>query len=122
MLSQILSSSAPSGSSPTDLETVSFKALPVLDVHPDQIGVVPATCRDAARRIVRDVLAGCKSVGNGNGSGFIVDEDIVRFVVVALRQVFSVLTWVNSLEEAQKITPVWAQLEYSFKRFLWLGS
>ncbi|KAG8685683.1 hypothetical protein FRC08_012971, partial [Ceratobasidium sp. 394] len=104
MLSQILSSSAPKTDAVTDLETVSFKALPVLDLHPDQIGVAPATCRDAARRIVRDILAGCKSVGNGHESGFVVEEDIV------------------SLEEAQRITPVWAQLEYSFKRFLWLGS
>ncbi|KAG8719790.1 hypothetical protein FRC09_010619, partial [Ceratobasidium sp. 395] len=104
MLSQLLSTSAPLTDAITDLETVSFKALPVVDVHPDQIGVAPATSRDAARRIVRDVLAGCKSVGNGHGNGFVVEEDIV------------------SLEEAQRITPVWAQLEYSFKRFLWLGS
>ncbi|KAG9102629.1 hypothetical protein FRC06_001582 [Ceratobasidium sp. 370] len=104
MLTQILSSSVPNRDTITDLETVSFKALPVLDLHPDQIGVAPATCRDAARRIVRDVWAGCKSVGNGHESGFIVEEDIV------------------SLEEAQRITPMWAQLEYSFKRFLWLGS
>ncbi|KAG8746915.1 hypothetical protein FRC10_003086 [Ceratobasidium sp. 414] len=104
MLSHILSSSAPNIDIATDLETVSFKALPVLDLHPDQIGVAHTTCRDAARRIVRDILAGCKSIGNGHESGFIVEEDIV------------------SLEEAQRITPVWAQLEYSFKRFLWLGS
>ncbi|CAE6441727.1 unnamed protein product [Rhizoctonia solani] len=107
MLSQILSASAPPpspGGIPNDLETVSFKALPVLDVHPDQIGVAPLTSRDAARKIVREVVAGCKNAGAGHESGFVVEEDIV------------------SLEQAQKITPVWAQLEYSFKRFLWLGS
>ncbi|KAG8763421.1 hypothetical protein FRC11_004032 [Ceratobasidium sp. 423] len=107
MLSQILSASAPPpspGGIPNDLETVSFKALPVLDVHPDQVGVAPLTSRDSARRIVREVVTGCRHVGAGHEPGFIVEEDIV------------------SLEQAQKITPVWAQLEYSFKRFLWLGS
>ncbi|KAJ1309598.1 hypothetical protein OPQ81_006371 [Rhizoctonia solani] len=92
------------GGVPNDLETVSFKALPVLDVHPDQVGVAPLTSRDSARKIVREVVAGCRDVGVGQESGFVVEEDIV------------------SLEQAQKITPVWAQLEYSFKRFLWLGS
>lgn len=91
MLSQILSASTPPpspGANPQDeLETVSFKALPVLDVNPDQIGVAPATCRDAARRMVRDILAGCRSVGSGHGSGFVVDEDIVRYVVSALTPV-----------------------------------
>ncbi|QRV85813.1 phosphatidylinositide phosphatase SAC2 [Ceratobasidium sp. AG-Ba] len=104
MLSQILSSSAANVDAVSDIETVSFKALPVLDVHPDQVGVAPVTCRDVARRIVRDVWAGCKSIGNGHQNGFVVDEDIV------------------SLQDAQRITPVWAQLEYSFKRFLWLGT
>ena len=127
MLSQILSASAPPpspGGNPEDeLETVSFKALPVLDVHPDQIGVAPGTCRDAARRIVRDVLAGCRSVGTGHGGGFVVDEDIVRYVVSAWHLLCLLDVYgVGSLEEAQRITPVWAQLEYSFKRFLWLGS
>lgn len=127
MLSQILSASAPPpspGGNPQDeLETVSFKALPVLDVHPDQIGVAPTTCRDAARRIVRDVLAGCRSAGAGHENGFVMDEDIVRYVVSS-RRALRVLNMdgVGSLEEAQRITPVWAQLEYSFKRFLWLGS
>ncbi|CUA68149.1 Phosphatidylinositide phosphatase SAC2 [Rhizoctonia solani] len=107
MLSQILSASAPPpspGGIPNELETVSFKALPVLDVHPDQVGIAPLTSRDSARKIVREVVAGCKNAGAGHESGFVVEEDIV------------------SLEQAQKITPVWAQLEYSFKRFLWLGS
>ncbi|CAE6471791.1 unnamed protein product [Rhizoctonia solani] len=107
MLSQLLSASAPPpspGGVPNDLETVSFKSLPVLDVHPDQVGVAPLTSRDAARRIVREVVAGCRSVGLDYEHGFVMEEDIV------------------SLEQAQKITPVWAQLEYSFKRFLWLGS
>ncbi|CAE6421011.1 unnamed protein product [Rhizoctonia solani] len=107
MLSQLLSASAPPPSPigvPSDLETVSFKALPVLDVHPDQIGVAPLTSRDAARRVVRDIAGGCRNAGTGQEAGFIIEEDIV------------------SLEQAQKITPVWAQLEYSFKRFLWLGS
>ncbi|KAH7341044.1 SacI homology domain-containing protein [Rhizoctonia solani] len=107
MLSQLLSASAPPpspGGIPNDLETVSFKSLPVLDVHPDQVGVAPLTSRDAARRIVREVVAGCRNVGVEYEHGFVLEEDIV------------------SLEQAQKITPVWAQLEYSFKRFLWLGS
>ncbi|ELU44953.1 hSac2 domain-containing protein [Rhizoctonia solani AG-1 IA] len=107
MLSQLLSASAPPPSpigAPSDLETISFKALPVLDVHPDQIGVAPLTSRDAARRAVREVAGACRNAGAGQEAGFIVEEDIV------------------SLEQAQKITPVWAQLEYSFKRFLWLGS
>ncbi|CAE6446019.1 unnamed protein product [Rhizoctonia solani] len=107
MLSQLLSASAPPPSpigAPSDLETVSFKALPVLDVHPDQIGVAPLTSRDAARRVVREVATGCRNAGAGQETGFIIEEDIV------------------SLEQAQRITPVWAQLEYSFKRFLWLGS
>ncbi|KAF8710360.1 Inositol phosphatase, partial [Rhizoctonia solani] len=107
MLSQLLSASAPPPSSigaPSDLEMISFKALPVLDVHPDQIGVAPLTSRDAARRAVREVAGACRNAGAGQEVGFIVEEDIV------------------SLEQAQRITPVWAQLEYSFKRFLWLGS
>ncbi|CAE6426462.1 unnamed protein product, partial [Rhizoctonia solani] len=105
MLSQLLSASAPPPSpigAPSDLETISFKALPVLDVHPDQIGVAPLTSRDAARRAVREVAGACRNAGAGQEAGFIVEEDIV------------------SLEQAQRITPVWAQLEYSFKRFLWL--
>ncbi|QRW27622.1 phosphatidylinositide phosphatase SAC2 [Rhizoctonia solani] len=105
MLSQLLSASAPPPSSigaPSDLETISFKALPVLDVHPDQIGVAPLTSRDAARRAVREVAGACRNAGAGQEAGFL------------LKKIF--------LEQAQRITPVWAQLEYSFKRFLWLGS
>jgi hypothetical protein len=82
MLSQLLSASAPPPSpigAPSDLETVSFKALPVLDVHPDQIGVAPLTSRDAARRVVREVAAGCRNAGAGQETGFIIEEDIVRY-------------------------------------------
>jgi hypothetical protein len=91
MLSQILSASAPPVSpegAVNDLETVSFKALPVLDVHPDQIGVAPSTCRDAARRIVRDVVAGCRSVGVGHDSEFVVEEDIVRYAILLVEAIF----------------------------------
>lgn len=81
MLPQILSASAPPspGGLANDLETVSFKVLPVLDLVPEQVGVAPPTCRDAARRIVRDVVAGCGSVEERHKE-LVVEEDIVRFV------------------------------------------
>lgn len=42
---------------------------------------------------------------------------------VLLRKLGSGVNWENfSLAEAQRMTTVFAKLEYNFKRLLWLGS
>lgn len=90
-----------------------FKALPVdqgsgSGVDSSETIVDPVlsapTCRAAVDIMVNMIRSACKDVGNGQDSHFIQERDIV------------------SLSEAQRMTTVYAKLEYGVKRLLWLGS
>ncbi|KAF8969687.1 SacI homology domain-containing protein [Flammula alnicola] len=61
-----------------------------------------ATCKEAVDRIVDQIQHACDDVGSGHGN-FVADEDVV------------------SLAEAQRMTSVYAKMEYGVKRLLWLG-
>ncbi|KAJ8462179.1 hypothetical protein ONZ45_g18030 [Pleurotus djamor] len=61
-----------------------------------------ANCKDAADLVVDTICQACEDIGNTH-SGIIVDEDIV------------------SLAEAQRMTSMYAKMEYGLKRLLWLG-
>ncbi|KAF8660603.1 hypothetical protein AX16_001582 [Volvariella volvacea WC 439] len=60
------------------------------------------TCREAADLIVESIRKACEDAGNG-GPEFVLEEDVV------------------SLADAQKMTSVYAKMEYGVKRLLWLG-
>ncbi|TFY55822.1 hypothetical protein EVG20_g9178 [Dentipellis fragilis] len=60
------------------------------------------TCQEAVELMVDAIRRACEDVGNVR-VGFVKDEDIV------------------SLAEAQKMTSVYAKMEYGLKRLLWLG-
>ncbi|KAF9532199.1 SacI homology domain-containing protein [Crepidotus variabilis] len=68
------------------------------------------TCREAGELIVKRVVGACEDVGGGQGQGggkgseFVVDEDVV------------------SLADAQRMTSMYAKMEYGVKRLLWLGA
>ncbi|KAF9014086.1 SacI homology domain-containing protein [Cyathus striatus] len=61
-----------------------------------------ASCKEAADLIVDSIQRACQDIGGGQGE-FVVNEDVV------------------SLSEAQKMTSVYAKMEYGVKRLLWLG-
>ncbi|KAF8163607.1 SacI homology domain-containing protein [Crassisporium funariophilum] len=61
-----------------------------------------ASCREAVSLIVERIARACDDVGGGHGD-FVKDEDVV------------------SLEDAQRMTSVYAKMEYGVKRLLWLG-
>ncbi|PPQ91427.1 hypothetical protein CVT25_014315 [Psilocybe cyanescens] len=62
-----------------------------------------ATCREAVDLIVERIERACEDVGGAQGKDFIVGEDVV------------------GLAEAQRMTSVYAKMEYGVKRLLWLG-
>jgi len=107
-LSKILSNAAFGTSNA--VVSAAFKALPV-----DHATNAPAadvedpvasatTCRDAVDMMVDMIRRGCVDIGSGTQPDFVVEKDIV------------------SLAEAQRMTTMYAKLEYNFKRLLWLGS
>ncbi|KAF9469322.1 SacI homology domain-containing protein [Collybia nuda] len=61
-----------------------------------------SSCQEAVDLIVDSIRRACEDVGAADGS-FVVDEDVV------------------SLAEAQRMTSVYAKMEYGVKRLLWLG-
>jgi len=87
--------------------TAAFKALPVdyATRAPDVEDPVASatTCRDAVDVMVDMMRKACADVGS-TIPDFVVEKDIV------------------SLAEAQRVTTMYAKLEYNFKRLLWLGS
>jgi len=62
-----------------------------------------SSCREAVDLIVDSIRRACEDVGAVSG-GFVTNEDVV------------------SLAQAQRMTSVYAKMEYGVKRLLWLGS
>ncbi|KAI8989706.1 SacI homology domain-containing protein [Trametes punicea] len=60
-------------------------------------------CKEAVDMIVDAIYQACKDIGNDH-PGFVTEADVV------------------SLAEAQRMTSVYAKMEYGVKRLLWLGS
>lgn len=83
-----------------------------------------ATCREAVDLIVERIERACGDIGGAQGKDFIVSEDVVR-CVLKLRAMsllrFLILSFRCSLAEAQRMTSVYAKMEYGVKRLLWLG-
>jgi len=61
-----------------------------------------SSCQEAVNLIVNSIWRACEDVGATDG-GFVTDEDVV------------------SVGEAQRMTSVYAKMEYGVKRLLWLG-
>lgn len=61
-----------------------------------------SNCKEATELIVDSIRKACEDIGGAHGD-FITDEDVV------------------SLAEAQRMTSVYAKMEYGVKRLLWLG-
>jgi phosphatidylinositol 4-phosphatase len=108
--------------------TAAFKALPTDHVQstPDVEDPVASatTCRGAVNLMVEMVRKACVDVGNALPD-FVVEEDIVRYVTLTstpARHSFVTSMLCESLSEAQRMTSIYAKLEYNFKRLLWLGS
>ncbi|KAH9001323.1 SacI homology domain-containing protein [Lactarius akahatsu] len=125
-LSRLLSSTAPPPPSPivdgSAAGTTSFAAFKALPIDPARTRrgddgstfVEPAdapeefagasTCREAVDHMVDCIVRACAdATGGGDSVSIVRQEDIV------------------SLAEAQKMTSVYAKMEYGVKRLLWLG-
>ncbi|RPD66400.1 hypothetical protein L226DRAFT_530498 [Lentinus tigrinus ALCF2SS1-7] len=111
-LSQIMSeAAAPAAGQETIF--AAFKALPVDPARsrretgsfiqsPDELSSAK-NCKEAVDMIVDAIRQACKDIGNERPD-FITEADVV------------------SLAEAQRMTSVYAKMEYGVKRLLWLGS
>ncbi|TDL25045.1 hypothetical protein BD410DRAFT_718891 [Rickenella mellea] len=112
-LSQMISGSRSVGDQLSSY--VAFKSLPVdpmhmrrakegfeeLSIGSDDLSRAE-TCKDAVNVIVDAIVRACADVGNSNPS-IVTESEIV------------------SLAEAQRMTTVYAKMEYGLKRLLWLG-
>lgn len=85
-----------------------------------------STCREAADLIVDKIYQACEDVGGGQND-FLVREDIVRqvFHLFCLLRHVCTSRFIDtsfSLADAQRMTSVYAKMEYGVKRLLWFGS
>lgn len=82
------------------------------------------TCREVADWIVAKIWSACEDVGGGSGSSASVGfrHNTTREGAVRLSDDFVRDGDVVSLAEAQRMTSVYAKMEYGVKRLLWLGS
>ncbi|TFK42309.1 SacI homology domain-containing protein [Crucibulum laeve] len=98
----------------------SFAAFKVLPIDPARIRRASSTnsgmyadasdelsgagsCREAVDLIVDSIYRACEDAGSAQGADFVKKEDVV------------------SLAEAQRMTSMYAKMEYGVKRLLWLG-
>lgn len=81
------------------------------------------TCREAADLVVDRIYKACEDIGGGQGQ-FVALEDVVRCVTTlsCSPALLSLNMTSISLGEAQRMTSVYAKMEYGVKRLLWLGS
>ncbi|KAI0723971.1 SacI homology domain-containing protein [Cerioporus squamosus] len=104
-LSQILSDAAAPAAG-QDTIFAAFKALPVDPARSRRENgsfIHAKNCKHAVDMIVDAIRQACKDMGNDR-QDFITEADVV------------------SLAEAQRMTSVYAKMEYGVKRLLWLGS
>ncbi|VDB82776.1 unnamed protein product [Peniophora sp. CBMAI 1063] len=114
-LSNLLAGAAPAPDTKTTF--AAFKALPVdparsrrgsaFSEPADELAGA-ATCQDAVELMVNVIRGACEDIGGGRSiegrtDAFVKDADIV------------------GLAEAQRMTTVYAKMEYGLKRLLWLG-
>lgn len=82
-----------------------------------------ATCREAVDLVVERIWRACDDVGGGQGA-FVTEEDVVRCVIGWIWRVWmgaDLHFSFSSVAEAQRITSMYAKMEYGVKRLLWLG-
>jgi len=79
-----------------------------------------SSCREAVDLIVDRIYHACEDMGGGQGR-FVTEEDVVRLVYVFLCAYNVDFLFFFSLEEARRMTSVYAKMEYGVKRLLWLG-
>ncbi|KAI0093512.1 SacI homology domain-containing protein [Irpex rosettiformis] len=111
-LSRILSSAA-APSLNNDITFAAFKALPIdpargrrengsfYEPADELTGAID--CRQAVNLMVDAIARACADAGGARGENFVKSADVV------------------SLQEAQRMTSVYAKMEYGVKRLLWLG-
>ncbi|PPQ63259.1 hypothetical protein CVT24_006784 [Panaeolus cyanescens] len=81
-----------------------------------------STCREVADWIVAKIWRACEDVGGGSGAGVGLGYNTARGRTVRSSDNFVKEEDVVSLAEAQRMTSVYAKMEYGVKRLLWLGS
>ncbi|KAG6335856.1 hypothetical protein ID866_3246 [Astraeus odoratus] len=97
-----------------DVVFAAFKVLPIdpARAHSDSAVVYgeptddlagAKTCKEVVDMMVSTIERACHKVGSGLQHDFVVEENVV------------------SVAEAQKVTSVYAKMEYGVKRLLWLG-
>lgn len=130
-LSRLLSNASVK-SNHNPLSFVAFKALPIdparsrrgtgsFDEYADDLAGA-TTCKEAVDVIVDAIRRAREDVGDADGLS-IMESDIVRYVSDSAVIIIYCLTFANcySLAEAQRMTTVYAKMEYGLKRLLWLG-
>ena len=131
-LSRILSRAATTVSS-SDLTFAAFKALPIDPARSRRENgsfFEPAdeltganNCREAVDMMVDAIHRACVDIGN-DSNDFIKEGDVVSCVFPFEYTTGSgslIQRVCTSLTEAQKMTSVYAKMEYGVKRLLWLG-
>lgn len=83
-----------------------------------------SSCREAVDLIVDSIKRACEDVGSAHGE-FVTEADVVRWASCTLSFKKLVLTvpiyLTSSVAEAQRMTSMYAKMEYGVKRLLWLG-
>jgi hypothetical protein len=112
----------------------SFAAFKVLPVDPARVRsesttgyAEPAddlagatTCKEAVDLIADAIKRACHDMGGASDGDFIFEEDIVR--LATLSQLYEHHSMSGfSVSEAQRMTSIYAKMEYGVKRLLWLG-
>jgi len=74
------------------------------DARQSDLYSTASTCKEMVDLVVQAIKNACEAIGAGHGAvGFVTETDVV------------------SLAEAQRMTTMYAKMEYGLKRLLWLG-
>lgn len=79
-----------------------------------------SSCKQAVDLIVESIRKACEDIGGADGD-FVTNEDVVGCVFCLWLDQCFVADLDLSLAEAQRMTSVYAKMEYGVKRLLWLG-
>lgn len=140
---RLLSAAGSVGMGGTETSFAAFKALPIDPTRTRRASSFGGTeayvdsteelsgagsCREAVDLMVDSIRRACEEMGNdgrsGEGvAGLVAEEDVVG--CVTLLYVSKKMTVIDAdlirLAEAQRMTSMYAKMEYGVKRLLWLG-
>lgn len=129
----MVASLLPKAAVPVDDDASPFVAFKMLPIDPTRARrdtgsfIEPAdelsgakNCKQATDLIVDTIRQACVDTERAPGDDFVAEEDIVRYGLRPLWQALCLLC-IYSLADAQRMTSVYAKMEYGVKRLLWLG-